>query len=88
MTELVHYLLVYNHETDRLERQEKFLDSKEAVAKYSETEHEFADRPRVEVVLIGSDSLETIKKTHGNYFHYVPKSPYLAELLAFEPTAS
>ena len=35
---------------------------------YAEKEHEYWGQPRMEVVLIGSDSLDTIRVTHANYF--------------------
>jgi hypothetical protein len=37
-------------------------DSERAVAAYAEREEAYRDRPKVEIVLIGSDSLETVKK--------------------------
>lgn len=64
----VHYLLVFDHEAGRLIDEKLFKDADEAVVAYSEVEDRYQDRKRIEVVLIGSDSLETIKRTHANYF--------------------
>ena len=64
-----HYLLVFDH--DRSELIEQFdlgTDSAAAVAAYEAKEREFASRRSIEVVLIGSDSLDTIRRTHANYF--------------------
>jgi hypothetical protein len=68
MGRLVHYLLVFDHDAGELIDEKYFEDADEAVAKYSEVEKCYEDRKRIEVVLIGSDSLETIKRTHANYF--------------------
>jgi hypothetical protein len=43
-------------------------DADRAVAAYAEAEALYGDRKDVEVVLIGSDSFETVKRTHANYF--------------------
>jgi hypothetical protein len=43
-------------------------DHEAALRAYSEAERENGLEPRVNTVLIGSDSLATIKKTHSSYF--------------------
>lgn len=68
MGPLVHYLLVFDHDAGELIEEKFFEDADEAVAAYSEVEKCYENRKRIEVVLIGSDSLETIKRTHANYF--------------------
>lgn len=65
---LVHYLLVFDHKEGRLVHQERFDDPEAAVAAYGVMEQKFDPADRVEVVLIGSDSIETIRRTHANYF--------------------
>jgi hypothetical protein len=65
----VDLLIVFDHQAARLLAAEPFgTDGDRAVAAYSAKEQEYQDRPMVEIVLIGSDSLETVKKTHANYF--------------------
>ena len=64
-----HFLIVFDHQAGRLLAAEPFgTDGDRAVAAYAEREREYQDHPRVEIVLIGSDSLETVKVTHANYF--------------------
>jgi hypothetical protein len=64
-----HFLLVFDHDAGRLIETIPFgVDSERAVADYSAKEKEFEGRARIEVVLFGSDSLETVKLTHANYF--------------------
>jgi hypothetical protein len=64
-----HFLLVFDHAAGQLVEIREFgRDSDAALVAYAEKENEFQDERRIEVVLIGSDSLETIKVTHANYF--------------------
>jgi hypothetical protein len=64
-----HFLLVFDHDADRLIETIPFgEDNERAVAAYAAKEKEFEGRARIEIVLIGSDSLETVKLTHANYF--------------------
>jgi hypothetical protein len=66
---LIHFLLVYD-----LDRRElvgdprEFHSPSEAAAAYAELEQEHRHDANLEIVLIGADSFETIKSTHGNYF--------------------
>ena len=75
-----HFLLIFDHDEGRLLDMVKFgEDSDAAVAAYADSERAYQDRPRVEIVLIGSDSLDTVKLTHANYFDgTVAVSKYLA----------
>jgi hypothetical protein len=65
-----HFLVVYDvaarHATVR-----EFGDYEEALAAYDELEKEFL-KPNAsdafDIVLLGADSLETIKRTHSSYF--------------------
>jgi hypothetical protein len=66
---LIHFLLIYNIQLGRLVGEQQFTDSAEAVARYSELEREYTNRPgEFEIVLVGADSIETIRHTHGQYF--------------------
>lgn len=65
---MVHFLLVFDHACGELIETAEFHDSRRAVAAYEDMERRYEDRPRVEVVLIGSDSIETVRRTHANYF--------------------
>ncbi len=49
-----------------------FRDSRSAVAAYDATEQEYEDQPRVEVVLLGSHSEDSIRVTHPVYFQSGP----------------
>lgn len=76
---LVHFLLVYDRNLQRLVFQKSYTDSHEAVQAYEAMEEQHKDERYMEIVLVGADSIETVMLTHGNYFDAVPAdSPYLA----------
>lgn len=62
-----HFLLVFDHRAASLINSQEFEDVDEALIAYAEAE-ERNDAVHMEVVLIGADSLDTVKQTHGNYF--------------------
>ncbi len=45
-----------------------FYLTAQALKAYSEREEQYSDNPRVEVVLLGAESIDAIKITHSNYF--------------------
>jgi hypothetical protein len=64
-----HFLLVFDHEAGKLIEEIHFhTDGAKAVEAYSEKERRFSGRKLVDIVLIGSDSIETVRLTHANYF--------------------
>jgi hypothetical protein len=64
-----HFLLVFDHAAGKLIEEIEFgIESDRAVAAYAAKEDEFRDRDLVDIVLIGSDSLDTVRLTHANYF--------------------
>jgi hypothetical protein len=75
-----HFLLVFDHGVGRLIHTREFgEDAEAALVAYASTEVEYGDRKNIEVVLLGSDSFETVKRTHANYFdRSAPVSKYLA----------
>lgn len=83
MTErILQFLLVFDHEQDKLIEIEEFgEDADAAVAAYAAKEAQYGDEKRIEIVLVGSDSLRTVELTHANYFDgSVSVSKYLAGL--------
>ena len=85
----IHFLLTYDRTERRLVNMEEFRNGKRAVVAYGEREREFADRPQIEVVLLGADSEEAIRVTHPIYFETDFSLERFANLpgLAPEPTA-
>lgn len=76
---LQHFLLVYDLRAQRLISQRRFDDGAEAAVAYAALEAENRGRSDLEIVLVGADSIETIKRTHAHYFERSgAASPYLA----------
>lgn len=70
MTEalLRYFLLVFDPSNGRSAEVRTFEETDDALDAYRDTEHRFRGQQGIQVVLIGADSLETVKKTHSNYF--------------------
>lgn len=73
----MHFLIFFDHAT-RSVNYLTFLDATEALREYSlaEAQHMYDD---IEVVLVTSDSLETVQQTHGQYFN-IPTVGYFPAL--------
>jgi hypothetical protein len=71
---LIHFLLVYDHAKQQLVKSESFTNASEASAAYEKLEQELRAQRDLEIVLVGADSFETIKMTHGNYFDGEPSA--------------
>ena len=79
MNKIQHFLLVFDHAQGRLVEQKFFEDGPTALAAYAAKEREHTNDSNIETVLIGSDSIETVRLTHANYFDgSVAVSKYLA----------
>lgn len=64
-----HFLFIYDRKRDRSISIDDYGENVDgAVDAYRAAEIIHADHPWIDIVLIGSDSLETIKKTHSTYF--------------------
>jgi hypothetical protein len=69
MSELRHFLLIYNSADHTVTVEDLGNDEAAAAERYAEVEEELRTETVYEVVLIGADSLETIKTTHSHYFN-------------------
>lgn len=65
---LKHFLIVFDRSTGRQLALEEFSSSERALAAYEAAESNKGDDKMIDVVLVGSDSLETVKVTHASYF--------------------
>ena len=66
---LRHFLIVYDLRESRRVLLEEFASARRATDAYAAAEEEYRDRSAdFEVVLVGADSLETVKVTHSRYF--------------------
>jgi hypothetical protein len=62
------FLLIYDRVHRVLDTVQEFDDREEAARAYVAAERAALGNACLEVVLLGADSLETIKQTHGQYF--------------------
>jgi hypothetical protein len=76
---LIHFLLVYDLARQALVSEPRaFLDGRAAAEAYSALETLHRNDQNIQIVLVGADSLDTIKVTHANFFADKEKrSPYL-----------
>lgn len=68
-SDIKNFLLVYNRATGELEQQRDFgTNTSDAVAEYQRLERLHRTDGNYDIVLVGSDSIESVKVTHANYF--------------------
>ena len=64
-----HFLLIFDHSAGELVEIKSFgVEAKKALAQYEALEELYRSNNRMDIVLVGSDSLETVRVTHANYF--------------------
>jgi hypothetical protein len=72
-----HFILVFDRRADRLVDQINFgSQGMRAVREYEVLERRHQDEPHMDIVLVGSDSIETVMVTHANYFGGLAENKY------------
>lgn len=79
---LQHFLLIYDGAQGVLKSQRVFSRADLAVAAYQAAEKQFFADDNVQVVLVAADSLETVQKTHSNFWHGESVEELLRDVLA------
>lgn len=67
--EIKHFLIIYDLDTGISKVRDFDLDYDGALAAYAEAEGNLKRNGNQEVVLVGADSIETVRRTHSSYFH-------------------
>jgi hypothetical protein len=68
-TDIHHFLVIYDIAAREAHVEDRFgSDHEAALEAYSQAEETYRGRGDIEVVLLGADSIDTIKKTHSSYF--------------------
>jgi hypothetical protein len=78
-----YFLLTYALAERTLDVRAYGADYEAAAVAYTDREMQFKDDRGIEVVLVGADSLDTIRKTHSHYFEDVGDdifAPFLQDL--------
>ncbi len=74
---LNHFLLIYDHDQHKLvDHLDLGTRGEDAARTYAEYEERYRDQKGIEIVLVGADSLETIRRTHGHYFSESASDPF------------
>lgn len=72
-----HFILVFDRHVGHLVDQIEFgTKASAAVEKYEELEEQYRHDAHMDIVLVGSDSIETVKVTHANYFNGSARDVY------------
>jgi hypothetical protein len=72
-SEVQHFLVIYRISEGHADVASFGRDYKAALVAYNKAEEEHRDDDDVEVVLFGSDSIETLERTHSSYFELSEK---------------
>ena len=64
----IDFLVTFDHDARKQIGLEEFRNTAQALKAYSEREEQYRNNSRIEVVLLGADSIDAIKVTHSNYF--------------------
>lgn len=76
-SKIQHFILVFDRKAGHMVDQLDFgTNASKALAKYEELEQCHRDNEFMDIVLVGSDSIETVKITHANYFDGSAKDVY------------
>jgi len=72
-TRVQHFLVVYDITAGKATIEPFGTDYERAVEAYEDSEKVHRDDGNIEVVLLGSDSRETLERTHASYFELLDK---------------
>lgn len=78
---LIHFLIVYDLVEGLIVTNEEFENAGKATQAYQALEQRYGFDERYEIVLLGADSLDTLKVTHGHYFPQTDEEQAAAEEL-------
>jgi hypothetical protein len=67
--DIKHFLVVYDLAEGRAKVESFGADYDRALEAYAQAEQDLENRKSFDIVLLGADSVETIKRTHSSYFH-------------------
>lgn len=76
-SKIQHFILVFDRSAGHMVDQISFgTNASKALAKYEALEQCHRENASMDIVLVGSDSIETVKVTHANYFDGSAKDAY------------
>jgi hypothetical protein len=66
-----HFLMVYNRREGRIVRKLAYRDASEAIQARFAVEQEFDGQADIEIVVLGGQSWQAVRRTHSRYFSHV-----------------
>ena len=70
----IDFLIAFDHDARKQISLEEFRNTAQALKAYSKREEQYRNNPRVEVVLLGADSIDAIKAPPPGLAHMSPPS--------------
>jgi hypothetical protein len=74
-----YFLVVFDRPRGKVLREDEFIDADQALAERIAVEKAYRTNPDIEVVVLGAESREALRRTHSRYFMT------LSELLRARP---
>lgn len=75
------FLIIYDRKANQLlETRDLGTDPLAAAEIYTQTEHLHENNPHIDIVLLGAESVETLKKTHSTYFQTLSVKEAIADV--------
>ncbi|GHC73196.1 hypothetical protein GCM10007079_06920 [Nocardiopsis terrae] len=65
---MTNLLVVYDRSSGRMVREQEYTHRRKALEARFEAEREFRGNPSVEVVVLGAENREALRRSHGRYF--------------------
>lgn len=64
----MYFLVIFNRSAGKILTQVAFDNAEEALEARFKAERRYRDDPAIEIVVLGADSVEALRRTHGRYF--------------------
>lgn len=63
-----HYLMIYDRRRGQIVRHQHYRAANLALKARFDAEREFGDQPDIEIVVLGAESWDSLRRTHSRYF--------------------
>ncbi len=80
-----HYLVIYNRREGKIIRHKGYRGSELALKARFAAEREFNGQPDIEIVVLGAENWDSLRRTHSRYFKGVQELAAAALLRAIDP---
>ena len=63
-----HYLVIYDRRKGQIIRHRSQPNAEQAIVARFDAEREFRGKPDIEIVVLGAESWDSLRRTHSRYF--------------------